>query len=116
MFVRRDTGEKADVDNKDITNRAKTILQQIQDNLYRKAKELLDKNFHSVNDYSKFKEMIDNGGFAKASWCGNMECEEKIKEETGADVRVIPFNQDSVSQCIYCKKEGKYIVCFARGY
>jgi prolyl-tRNA synthetase len=116
MFVRRDTGEKANVDNKDITSKAKIILQQVQDDLYKKAKELLDKNFHNVNDYDKFKEMIDNGGFVKASWCGNMECEEKIKEETGADIRVIPFNQDPVSQCIYCKKEGKHVVCFARGY
>ena len=84
--------------------------------MYRKAKELLDNNLYSVDDYSVFKEMIDNGGFVKASWCGNMECEEKIKEETGSDIRVIPFDQDTLSACIYCRKEGKYTVFFARGY
>ncbi len=116
MFVRRDTSEKTSVDDNDVTNKVKNIVQQIQDNMYKKAKELLDKNFHDVNDYDKFKKTIDNGGFVKTSWCGNIECEEKIKEETGADIRVIPFNQDPVSQCIYCKKEGKNMVCFARGY
>jgi len=116
MFVRRDTGEKTSANDNDVTNKVKNILQQIQDNMYKKAKELLDKNFHDVNDYDKFKKMINDGGFVKTSWCGNIECEEKIKEETGADIRVIPFSQDVVSKCIYCKKDGKHVVCFARGY
>lgn len=116
MVVRRDTGQKTSVGNDELVSKIKLILQEIQDNLYNKAKELLTKNVHDVNDYNKFKQAIDNGGFVKASWCGDMECETKIKEETGADIRAIPFNQDSVSQCIYCKKEGKYVVYFARGY
>lgn len=117
MLVRRDTGEKTSVGNEEMVSKIKLILQEIQDNLYNKAKELLTKNVHDVNDYAKLKQVIDdNGGFVKASWCGDMECETKIKEETGADIRVIPFNQDSVSQCIYCKKEGKHMVYFARGY
>lgn len=116
MVVRRDTGQKTSVGNDELVSKIKLILQEIQDNLYNKAKELLTKNVHDVNDYNKFKQAIDNGGFVKASWCGDMECETKIKEETGADIRAIPFNQDSVSQCIYCKKEGKHVVYFARGY
>ena len=117
MLVRRDTGQKTSVGNDELVSKVKLILQEIQDNLYNKAKELLTKNVNDVNDYARFKQMIDNNdGFVKASWCGNMECETKIKEETGADIRVIPFNQDSVSQCIYCKKEGKHVVYFARGY
>jgi len=116
MLVRRDTGEKTSVDNAEVSIKVHSVLQDIQDNLYRKAKKLLDDNVRSIDDYNKFKEMIEKGGFVKASWCGNMECEERIKEETGADVRVIPFNQDPLSPCIYCKKEGKSVVCFARGY
>ncbi|MGH9909703.1 MAG: proline--tRNA ligase [Nitrososphaerales archaeon] len=117
MFVRRDTGQKTSIKNDEMVSKAELILQEIQDNLYNKAKELLTKNVHDVNDYAKLKQMIDdNGGFVKASWCGDMECETKIKEETGADIRVIPFDQDSVSQCIYCKKEGKHMAYFARGY
>jgi prolyl-tRNA synthetase len=99
-----------------VKDKVKVILQEVQDNLYKRAKELLEKNTDSASDYDKFKQMVEKGGFIKASWCGNMECEVKIKEETGADIRVIPFNQDSVSQCIYCKKQGKHMVYFARGY
>ncbi|MFQ5941011.1 MAG: proline--tRNA ligase [Nitrososphaerales archaeon] len=116
MFVRRDTGEKKSVDDKEVTEKAEKILQQIQDYLFSRAKGILDNNIHSVDDYSRFKEMIDHGGFINASWCGNVECEDKIKEETGADVRVIPFNQDSLSSCIYCTKQGKHVAFFARGY
>ena len=117
MFVRRDTGQKTSIKNDEMVSKVELILQEIHDNLYNKAKELLTKNVHDVNDYAKLKQMIDNnGGFVKASWCGDMECETKIKEETGADIRVIPFNKDSVSQCIYCKKEGRHVVYFARGY
>ena len=117
MLVRRDTGQKTSIKNDEMVSKVEPILQEIQDNLYNRAKELLTKNVHDVNDYAKLKQMIDNnGGFVKASWCGDMECETKIKEETGADIRVIPFDQDSVSQCIYCKKEGKHMAYFARGY
>jgi len=51
------------------------------------------------------------------SWCGNQTCEEKIKEETGADLRVIPFDDQQKSEtCIYCKNSGTTNVLFARGY
>ncbi|NMJ87027.1 MAG: proline--tRNA ligase [Thaumarchaeota archaeon] len=116
MFVRRDTAEKTNVDNTEVKNKVETILQEIQNNLYIRAQERLEKNIYSVSDYYKFKEIIDNGGFIQASWCSNTECEQKIKDETGADIRVIPFNQDSLSPCIYCKKEGKFTVYFARSY
>lgn len=116
MFVRRDTGEKTSVPDSDLVNKAGAILREIQDSLYRKAKEALDKNTHAANVYGKFKEIIEIGGFVKASWCGNVECEVKIKEETGADIRVISFNQESPKECVYCKKNGKRVVYFARGY
>lgn len=116
MLVRRDTGSKTSIADSEVKDKVKVILQEVQDNLYKRAKELLERNINSASDYDKFKQMVEKGGFIKASWCGNMECEVKIKEETGADIRVIPFNQDSVSQCIYCKKQGKHMVYFARGY
>ena len=51
------------------------------------------------------------------SWCGNQTCEDKIKEETGADLRVIPFdNRQKSETCIYCKNSGTTNVLFARGY
>jgi len=117
MIARRDTGEKSSIDEKDLSSEVKTVLQVIQDNLYSKAKELLDKNIYDVNNYGKLKEIInEKGGFVKTSWCGEVECEVKIKEETGADIRVIPFNEEQVSQCVYCKKLAKHMVYFAKGY
>lgn len=116
MLARRDNGEKASVKNEELIAKVKVVLEEIQSNLYKKAKELLEKNIHNADDYNKFKDMIEEGGFIKASWCGNLECEQKIKEESGADIRVIPFDQDTPSSCVYCKKEGKYMVYFARGY
>ena len=116
MLVRRDTGEKVSVESNQVTSQVITVLQQIQDNLFKIAKDSLNRNVHVVSEYGKFKEMISNGGFVKASWCSNLECEEKIKGETGADIRVIPINHDPLSTCIYCKKEGKYVAYFAKGY
>ncbi|MEM2760600.1 MAG: proline--tRNA ligase [Nitrososphaerales archaeon] len=116
ILVRRDTGQKINIAINEVRNKVAENLQNVQDNLYRKAKELLEKNIHEIDDYETFRRIVENGGYIKASWCGAMECENRIKEETGADIRVIPFNQDKVSECIYCKKEGKQVVYFARGY
>ena len=117
MIARRDTGEKSSIDDNNVSENVKTVLQAIQDNLYGKAKEMLEKNIYDVNDYSKFKAIIDGkGGFVRTSWCGEMECEIKIKEETGADIRVIPFEQKDVSHCVYCKKQASHLAYFARSY
>ncbi|MEK6877338.1 MAG: proline--tRNA ligase, partial [Thermoproteota archaeon] len=70
-----------------------------------------------VSDFDKFKSEIENGMFLEASWCGDKKCEEKIKEVTGADIRVIPFDNSKTSDpCVNCKKPGKENVIFARGY
>lgn len=117
VIVRRDTSEKLSIDEKDVSSKVKTIMQAVQENLYNKAKELFTKNIYNVNDYNKFKEIINSkGGFVKSSWCGGAECEEKIKEETGADIRAIPFKEEPASQCIYCKKQAMQVVYFAKGY
>ena len=53
----------------------------------------------------EFKSEIENGGFFSAPWCGKLECEEKIKEETGADIRVIPFDSENLDEkCMYCQE------------
>ena len=78
-----------------------------------KAKE----NTINISDYSEFKSKIGKGGFFNADWCGKTECEEKIKEETGADIRVIPFGSENVDgKCIYCNEQSKETPIFARGY
>ena len=85
--------------------------------LFRSAKKLLAQMTEKVSDYDQFKSKIEKGGFFEASWCGNQKCEEKIKEETCANIRVIPFdNKNSDGKCIYCKSKNISNVVLARGY
>ncbi len=93
------------------------VLEDIQKNMLELAKIQSEKNTIDVFEYSEFKSKIADGGFFNAYWCGNLECEESIKEETGADIRVIPFGtENTTGKCIYCKGCGIFRPIFARGY
>ena len=94
-----------------------TILDEIQTEMLEKAKTEATDNTVDIENYDEFKMKMEKGGFFNSPWCGKLECEEKIKEETGAEIRVIPFNSENTSkQCIYCKKQSMSIPIFARGY
>ena len=94
-----------------------SILDEIQKNMLKNAQEKARENTIDISDYAEFKSKIEGGGFFNAPWCGKLECEEKIKEETGADIRVIPFgSENSNLKCIYCQEQSKSIPIFARGY
>jgi len=94
-----------------------TILDEIQKNMLKNARAKAKENTINISDYSEFKSKIGKGGFFNAYWCGKIECEEKIKEETGADIRVIPFNSENThGKCIYCKEQSSTVPIFARGY
>jgi len=93
------------------------ILDEIQKEMLKKAQEQAKKNTKDILDYTEFKSKIEEGGFMNAPWCGKLECEEQIKEETGADIRVIPFDSDNSNlKCVYCQKQSVSIPIFARGY
>tara|TARA_B100000575_G_scaffold171625_1_gene137451 strand:- start:1616 stop:1897 length:282 start_codon:yes stop_codon:yes gene_type:complete len=93
------------------------MLDQIQNNLYDQAKKFRDKNTHNVNSYSEFKKIIKNGGFARCGWDGNEDTELKIKEETKATIRCIPFNENPKNlTCVLSGKEAKHEVIFAKAY
>ena len=94
-----------------------TILDEIQTEMLKKAKEQAENNTLNISDYSEFKSKIEEGGFFNSPWCGKLECEEQIKEETGAEIRVIPFGSENTNQkCIYCQEQSVSIPIFARGY
>ena len=94
-----------------------TILDEIQVEMLKKAKGQAEDNNLNISDYSDFKSKIERGGFFNSPWCGKLECEEKIKEETGAEIRVVPFSSENNSkECIYCKEQSVSIPIFARGY
>ena len=94
-----------------------SILDEIQKSMLEKAREQAKENTKNISDYTEFKSKIEEGGFFNAPWCGKLECEEKIKEDTGADIRVIPFgSEDTNSKCMYCGEKSESIPIFARGY
>ncbi|RMW39959.1 MAG: proline--tRNA ligase [Nitrosopumilus sp.] len=94
-----------------------SVLDEIQKNMLENARKQAKENTKNILDYTEFKSKIEEGGFFNAPWCGKLECEEKIKEDTGADIRVIPFgSEDTNSKCMYCKEQSKSIPIFARGY
>jgi len=118
VLVRRDTGEKQIVKEEKLTETVKNLLIEIQENLFNQAKKFLQENIREASDYSEFKKIIeDKKGIVKAYWCGNRECEDKIKEETKASIRCIPFEENKTSgKCIYCGKKTSTLVYFARAY
>jgi len=118
VLVRRDTGEKQIVKEEKLTETVKNLLIEIQENLFNQAKKFLQENIREASDYSEFKKIIeDKKGIIKAYWCGNRECEDKIKEETKASIRCIPFEENKTSgKCIYCGKKTSTLVYFARAY
>jgi len=118
VMVRRDTGQKIMVKGTDMHETVEKLLRDIQDNLLTKARTILQENITEVKKYDAFKQVVENkGGFIKASWCGGSKCEAKIKEDTGATIRVIPFEREEPQTgCVCCGEKGKDIVYFARSY
>ncbi|MFB5623982.1 MAG: proline--tRNA ligase anticodon binding domain-containing protein, partial [Nitrosopumilus sp.] len=94
-----------------------TILDEIQAEMLKKARTEAENNTIEISDYEDFKSKMERGGFFNSPWCGKLECEEKIKEETGAEIRVIPFDSENNNKkCIYCQQQSVSIPIFARGY
>ncbi|MEM5829405.1 MAG: proline--tRNA ligase [Candidatus Aenigmatarchaeota archaeon] len=116
--VRRDNFQRIEVKDKQAIKKIFELMEKIQEDLLKKAKDFLKKNTFIPKDYGEFKKILkEKGGFLKACWCGEEGCEEKIKEETGATIRVIPLKKEKVfSNCICCGKEAKEVVYFAKSY
>ena len=117
IIARRDNREKLSSSRHGLTQSVKDILDQIQNNLYNQAKDFRDNNTHSVNTYSEFKDIIKNGGFVRCGWDGKQETELKIKEDTKATIRCIPFNENPKDlTCIFSGNEAMHEVIFAKSY
>ncbi|MBU3668731.1 MAG: proline--tRNA ligase [Candidatus Taylorbacteria bacterium] len=117
VFVRRDTGVKAIVSLTDAAVEAVRLLDAIQNDLFTVAQNRLVERTKRVDSYEEFKKEIEAGNFALAHWCGDAEVEAKIKEETGATTRCIPFAEpDEDGVCVYSGKPSKKRVVFAKAY
>jgi prolyl-tRNA synthetase len=115
--ARRDNLTKETLPADGLDTYIERLLEEIQDNLYKKAVQRMKDMTYSANNYEEFKQMLDKGGFVYAHWDGTSETEEKIKEETKATIRCIPLNNpQEEGKCVYSGKPSKERVLFARAY
>ena len=118
VIVRRDTREKTIVPLDQVVEQLQTILEQEQSDMLARATEHLYGNLFEASDYESFKDTIANKpGFVKAMWCGELDCEMKIKEDTTATSRCMPFEQEKISDvCVCCGKPAKSMVYWGKAY
>ena len=118
IVVRRDTGEKITVALTDIEAKLPEILDDIQKNMLETARKHRDAHTFSATTYEEFVDAINNKpGFVKAMWCGDVECENKIKEDTTATSRCMPFEQEKLSDvCVCCGRPAKTLVYWGKAY
>lgn len=115
--MRRDTLGKETVSLDGIVDYVANLLEDIQNNIYTKARNFRDSHIFEANSYDEFKELIEKGGFVLAHWDGTTETEECVKEETKATIRCIPLDGDTTpGTCIFTGKPSERRVIFARNY
>ena len=116
-LMRRDTLEKETLPIDGIEEHVQKLLEDIQDNIYKKALALRESKTTTADSYDEFKEKIEQGGFILAHWDGTPETEEKIKEETKATIRCIPLEGDKTpGKCMVTGRPSAQRVIFARNY
>ncbi|WP_123053285.1 proline--tRNA ligase [Clostridium sp. JN-1] len=118
VLVRRDTREKIVVPMDELETRVPQLLEDIHNSMFNAAKEVLEEKTSTAASMDEFKDVVENKtGFVKAMWCGDPECEDKIKEITGASSRCMPFEQENISDtCVCCGKKAKKMVYWGRAY
>lgn len=117
-ICRRDTLEKFQVPMENLKETVQNLLDDIHKSLFNKALEMREKKTYLAKDMDEFKKTIEETpGFIKAMWCGDAACELKIKEETSATIRCMPFEQENLGdKCVCCQKEAKHMVYLAKAY
>lgn len=118
VVVRRDTLEKIEVELNELHTKLQEILDEIQKNMFEECKQrVINKTTIATNLEEFVKNINENQGYVKTMWCGDEECENKIKELTGAHSRCIPFEQEPISDtCVCCGKKADKMVVWGRQY
>ena len=118
VLVRRDTHEKVTVSMDEIETKVSELLDTIQHDMLERARAHRDSHTYVATTYDEFVKTInEKPGFVKAMWCGDQACEDKIKEDTAATSRCMPFAQETLSdKCVCCGKPAKKMVYWGRAY
>ena len=119
VIVTRHNREKTIVSLDDVENVVLQKLQEVRDGLYEKALENRENKTYKCKSIDEIITALEqNGdGFVKAMWCGDEECEDKVKEATGVGSRCIPFDEESISDtCVCCGKPAKHMLYWGKAY
>lgn len=117
-IVRRDTLEKIQVTFEEIIPKVKELLEMIQNDMLKRATIRRDSMIYEANNYDELREIATtkDGGFTKINWCGNVECENKIKDDFGIKSRCLIENEEVTGPCTVCGKEAKTRLYIGRQY
>lgn len=118
VVARRDTGEKIIIKDNELNTVAPKLLKEIQENLLAQSENRVKENTVEVNEWKEFEKlMADSKGFASAHWCGDADCENKIKQETKATIRCLPLGgKEESGKCVKCGKKSSKRALFAIAY
>ena len=118
VLVRRDTREKLVVEIANVAEEVSKLLEQIHNDMFARAKAHLESHISDAFTYDEFKDAVENKpGFIRAMWCGDEACELKIKEDTTATSRCMPFEQEKISDvCVCCGKPAHKLVYWGKAY
>ena len=117
VLAKRNTGEKIFVSMDEMVEKAKELCKVIHKEMYDRAFKYLLDHVTEVHSLDELNKALEKGGYSKMMWCGNRECEDKIKEMTNATARCLPFNQMPFGDtCPCCGKKAEKVVLFAKAY
>ena len=117
VLARRDNKKKIEIDQSSVGEEVSKLLDEIQSELFNQAEKFRNENTCRVSDYNDFKKTMKKGGFVRCGWDGLESTELKIKEETSATIRCIPFDEDTENlKCILTGVPAKHEVIFAKAY
>lgn len=116
--VRRDTLEKFTLPMEGLTEKISEILDDIHQTMFNMALKNREEKTYTTTDYEEIKRIMkETPGFVKTMWCGSRECEDKLKEETAATIRCLPFEQEHLGDtCPFCGKKAEHMVYIAKAY
>lgn len=118
VIFRRDTFEKQIISLDELKENVAKLLVEVQNNMYKMAQENVEKHTYVAKSLDEYINIFkENQGFIKMMWCGDKECEDKIKETVSSTIRCIPFEEEKLdTKCAICGKEAKHMVYTARQY